>query len=70
MELYIFFSAIEIASTSDVNYKTTLKLYRKCKLLMTLSNSEKILDSMFYEADTVYIGAKISNKPRNVNRTT
>ena len=25
---------------------------------MTLSNSEKILDSMFYEADTIYIGQK------------
>ena len=34
---------------------------------MTLSNSEKILDSMFYEADTLYIGAETSNKPRNGN---
>lgn len=73
LELYLFFSAnkgcsaVELASKLDVNYKTTLKLCRKCKVLMTLSNSEGILDSMFYEANTVYIRAKTSNKPRNCN---
>ena len=35
------------------------------RILMTLSNSEKILDSMYYEADTIYIGAKTEEKPRN-----
>lgn len=69
--LYLFFSAnkgcsaIEMASQLDVNYKTTLKLCRNCRVLMTLSNSEKILDSMYYEADTIYIGAKTEEKPRN-----
>lgn len=56
-----------MASELDINYKTALKLCRKCRVLMSLSNSEKILDSMFYEADTIYIGAKTSNKPRNGN---
>ena len=71
--LYLFFSAnkgcsaVELASELDVNYKTALKLCKKCRVLMTLSNSERILDSMFYEADTLYIGAKTSNKPRNGN---
>ena len=65
--LYFFFSAnkgctaTEMASELDINYKTALKLCRKCRVLMSLSNSEKILDSMFYEADTIYIEAKTSN---------
>ena len=69
--IYLFFtankgiSAIEMASQLDVNYKTALKLCSKCRILMAQSNSENILDSMFYEADTVYIGAKTSSKPRN-----
>lgn len=54
-----------MASQLNVNYKTALKLCRKCRVLMTLSNSEKILDSMYYEADTIYIGAKTEEKPRN-----
>ena len=41
----------------DVNYKTALLLCRKCRILMAQSNSDKILDSMFYEADIAYIGA-------------
>lgn len=62
--MYIFFSsnksilAIELASQLDINYKSALKLCRKCRILMTLSNSEHILDSLFYENDTVYIGVK------------
>lgn len=65
--LYLFFtsnkglSAIEMASNLDVNYKTALLLCRKCRILMSYSNSEKILDALFYEADTVYIGAKSKN---------
>ena len=50
-----------MASELDINYKTALKLCIKCRVLMSLSNSEKILDSMFYEADTIYIEAKTSN---------
>ena len=71
--LYLFFSAnkgisaVEMASQLDVNYKTALKLCRKCRILMSLSNSEKIRDSMFYEADTFYVGAKTSSKPSNGN---
>ncbi len=64
--LYIFFtankgvSAVELASTLDVNYKTALLLARKCRVLMTESNSSHTIDSMFYEADTAHIGAKIN----------
>lgn len=56
-------SAIEIASQLDINYKTALKLCKKRRILMTMSNSEKQLDTLFYEADTLYIGAKTANKP-------
>lgn len=51
-------SAIELASALDVNYKTALLLARKCRILMAKSNSNRTLDSLFYEADTAYIGAK------------
>ena len=69
MGLYLFFSgnkgvtAVEMASQLDVNYKTALKLCGKCRALMAMSNSENMLDSMFYEADTVYIGAKTPGHP-------
>ena len=72
--LYLFFSAnkgysaIKMTSQLDIIYKTAPKLCRKCRILMTLSNSEKILDSLFYEADTVYLGAKTSRCPRHGNR--
>ena len=62
--LYLFFtsnkgiSGAEMRTQLDVNYKTALLLCRKCRILMAQSNSEKILDSMFYEADTAYIGSK------------
>lgn len=62
--LFIFFtankgaSAMEMRSHLDVNYKTALLLCRKCRVLMTECNSEKILDDMFYEADVAYIGSK------------
>lgn len=62
--LFLFFtsnkgiSAVEMRNNLDVNYKTALLLCQKCRILMAESNSEKILDSMFYEADTVYIGSK------------
>lgn len=63
--LYLFFSAIEMASELDVNYKTALKLCNKCRIFMSLSNSEKILDSLFYEADTLYIGTRTKGGTRN-----
>ena len=62
--MFLFFtankgiSAIELASELDINYKTALLLARKCRILMAESCSEKILDSMFYEADVSYIGSK------------
>lgn len=46
-----------MSSALNVNYKTALLLYRKCRALMASSDSEKILDSKFYEADTAYIGS-------------
>lgn len=62
--MYLFFtankgiSAIDLSNELDVNYKTALLLARKCRILMSNSISEKILDSMFYEADVAYIGSK------------
>ena len=62
--LFLFFnankgiSAVEKSSQLDVNCKTALLLCRKCRILIAQSNSEKILDSMFYEADTAYIGSR------------
>ena len=62
--LYLFFtsnkgiSAIEMKSQLNVNYKTALLLCRKCRVLMSESNSRHTLDSMFYEADTAYIGSQ------------
>ena len=49
---------MEMRSQLDVNYKTALLLCRKCRVLMTECNSEKILDNMFYEANLAYIGSK------------
>lgn len=66
--LYMFFvdnegvSAAELRTQLDINYKSALKLCNKCRILMTLSNSKKKLDSLFYEADTIYIGSKSENK--------
>ena len=62
--LFLFFnankgiSAAEMCSQLGINYKTALLLSRKCKILMAQSNNEKILDAMFYEADTAYIGSR------------
>ena len=47
---------MDMRSYLDVNFKTALLLCRKCRILMAESNSDKILDSMFYEANTAYIG--------------
>ena len=67
--LYLFFtankgySAIEMASTLEINYKSALRLCRKCRILMASSNSQKVLDSMFYESDVTYIGSQSKDKP-------
>jgi len=66
--IFLFFtsnkgiSAMEMRSQLDVNYKTALLLLRKCRILMKESNDSHILDAMFYEADTAYIGAKSKDK--------
>lgn len=66
--IYLFFtankgySAVEMASALDVNYKTALRLCKKCRILMAQSNSHKILDSLFYESDVTYIGSKSKDK--------
>ena len=54
-----------MASELDVNYKTDLKLCNKCRIFMSLSNSEKIFDSLFYDADTLYIGTRTKGGTRN-----
>lgn len=51
-------SAVELANHLDVNRKTAQLFNRKCRVLMSQSNSNKILSSKFYEADVAYIGAK------------
>lgn len=51
--IFLFFnenkgiSAIELCSILDVNYKTALLLESKCRILMSLSNSDKLLNSLF-----------------------
>lgn len=40
-----------------VNYKTSCPLQSKCRILMRNSNTDKTLDSSFYEFDVAYIGA-------------
>ena len=63
--IFLFFnenkgiSAIELCSILDVNYKTALLLESKCRILMSLSNSEKLLNSLFYEADVFKYWCKI-----------
>lgn len=67
--LYLFFtankgkSAVELASELDINYKTALRLSRRCRVLMEQSNSEKKLNSMFYECDVANIGTVSKGKP-------
>lgn len=62
--LYLFFvnnkgiSAVDMMNSLHVNYKTACKFNRKCRILMSQSNSNRVLDSLFYEVDAVQIGAK------------
>ena len=66
--IFLFFnenkgiSAISSCSILDVNYKTSLLLESKCRILMSLSNSDKLLNSFFYEADVFNIRGKSKNK--------
>ena len=63
LAIYLFFSsnkgisAIDLASQLHVNYKTALLLLRKMRVAMMLDNSAHVLDSQFYEADVIYVGA-------------
>ena len=65
--IFLFFNenkrinAINLCSILDVNYKTALLLESKCRIIMSLSNSDKMLNSLFYEADVFNIGAKSKN---------
>lgn len=62
--IFLFFNSTKGISGKEmqyqlgVNYKTALLLCRKCRILMAKSTSDKVLDSMFYESDVAYIGAK------------
>lgn len=66
--IFLFFnenkgiSAIDLCAYLDVNYKTALLLETKCRILMSISNSHKLLESQFYEADVFNIGSKPKNK--------
>ena len=59
--IFLFFnenkgiSAVDLCSILDVNYKTALLLENKCRILMSLSNSDKLLNSLFYEADVLIL---------------
>lgn len=67
--IFLFFnenkgiSAITLMSHLDINYKSALLLETKCRILMSLSNSQKLLESSFYEADVFNVGSKSKNKP-------
>ena len=62
--IFLFFNSTKGISGKEmqyqlgVNYKTALLMCRKCRILMAKSTSDRILDSMFYESDVAYIGAK------------
>lgn len=56
-------TAVSLASELDINYKSALLLENKCRILMSMSNSEYLLESQFYEADVFYIGAESKGKP-------
>lgn len=49
-------SAIELGDKLDINYKSALRLNKKCRILMSESNGRHQLDAHFYEADVAYIG--------------
>lgn len=55
-------SCMELAEELKVNYKTACLLHTKCQILMRSSNSEKTLDSSFYESDVAYTGSPSKGK--------
>ena len=63
--VFLFFNknkgtnAIDLCSILEVNYKTALLLESKCRILMSLSISDKLLNSLFYEADVFKYWCKI-----------
>ena len=78
LEMYLFFtankglSAIELANELEINYKTALLLYRKCRILMSQSNNEKILDSFFMKQTLLIQAQKVkknTNKELLLNST-
>lgn len=56
-------SSENLAAELKINYKTACLLNTKCRILMRESNSEKRLDSKFYESDVAYIGSSTEGKP-------
>ena len=42
----------------NVNYKTTCLFNNKCRMLMSMNEGQKILDSAFYETDILEIRGK------------
>ncbi|WP_285815953.1 hypothetical protein [Thomasclavelia cocleata] len=47
----------------DVNYKSALLLETKCRILMSLSNLQKLIEDSFFEADIFNESSKSKNKP-------
>lgn len=66
--LFLFFSdnkgktAVSLSSELDINYKSAELLIRKCRVLMSLSNSDKQLYSKFLESDIFNIGTPSREK--------
>ena len=67
--IFLFFnvskgiSATTLRSHLDVNIKTAQLLATKCRILMSLSNAKRLLDSPFYESDVCFIGSPTKGKP-------
>lgn len=59
-------SAIELSTKLDINYKSALRLNKKCRILMSESNGRHQLDAHFYEADVAYIGTVDKNGKRGL----
>ena len=47
----------------DVNYKSALLLETKCRILMSLSNLQKLIEDSFFEADIFNESLESKNKP-------
>jgi hypothetical protein len=72
LALYLVFSsnkgitAVELSTQLNINYKTALRLNKKCRILMSESNGRHKLDDPFYEADVAYIGTSDKNGKRGL----